>query len=130
MEEKREPLSVVVRQTKPLEKLNLDGLSKEWFRYIPPPLLKEVCASLRDMLDVGVICLSQSPWCNAVVLVRKKDGMLCFCIEFCRLNAHTKKDSYSLPWIQEALESMAGTVHFSMMDFKSGFWQVKMTLGS
>ena len=61
-----------------------------------------------------------------MVLVRKKDGMLCFCVDFCRLNMHTKKDSYLLPWIQEALESMAGTAHFSTMDFKSGFWQVKM----
>ena len=78
------------------------------------------------MLDVGVICSSQSPWCNAVVLVRKKDGMLCFCVDFCRLNAHTKKDSYPLSWIHEALESMAGTTHFSMMDFKSRFLWVKM----
>ena len=34
-----------------------------------------------------------------------------------------KKDWYPLPWIQEVLESMAGSAHFSSMDFKSGFWQ-------
>ena len=51
---------------------------KEQFRRIPPPLLEEVCISLRDMLEAGAICLSQSPWCNAVVLVRKKDGTLRF----------------------------------------------------
>ena len=62
---------------------------KEWFRCIPPPLLDEVCTSLRDMLDVGAICPSQSPWCNAVVLVWKKDGTLLFCVDFCRLNAQT-----------------------------------------
>ena len=61
-----------------------------------------------------------------MVPVRKKDGTLCFCVDFHRLNTHTKKDSYSLPWIQEALKSMAGAAHFSTMDFKSGFWQVKM----
>ena len=37
-----------------------------------------------------------------------------------------KEDSYPLPQIQEALESMAGAMHFSMMDFKSRFWHVKM----
>ena len=37
-----------------------------------------------------------------------------------------KKDSYPLPRIQEALESMAEVAHFSTMDFKSGFWQVRM----
>ena len=61
-----------------------------------------------------------------MVLVRKKDGTLRFCVDFRRLNACTKKDSYPLPQIQEALDSMAGTAHFPMMDFKSGFWQVKM----
>ena len=30
--------------------------------------------------------------------------------------------------IQEVLESMARTAHFSIMDFKSGFWQVCMAL--
>ena len=34
---------------------------KEWFWHIPPPLLEEVCASLWDMLEAGVICPSQSP---------------------------------------------------------------------
>ena len=38
----------------------------------------------------------------------------------------TKKESYPLPRIQEALESMAGAAHFPTMDFKSGFWQVRM----
>ena len=103
---------------------------KEQFRHIPPPLLGEVHAKLQDMLDAEVIHPSQSSWCNAVVLVRKKDGTLCFCVDFHRLNTHTKKDSYLLPWIQEALESMAGAVHFSTMDFKSRFWQVKMVLES
>ena len=58
---------------------------KEQFRCIPPPLL-EVCTSLRDMLEMGPICPSQVPWCKVVVLVQKKDGSLCFCVDFCRLN--------------------------------------------
>ena len=82
---------------------------KEWFWHIPPPLLEEVHASLRDMLEMGAIRLSQSPWCNAVVLVQKKDGTLRFCVNFRCLNAWMKKDSYPLLCIQEALESMVGS---------------------
>ena len=78
------------------------------------------------MLESGTIRPSQSTWCNAVVLVQKKDSGLLFCIDFCYLNAHTKKDSYPLPRIQEVLESLVGAGHFSCLDLKSGFWQIKM----
>ena len=61
---------------------------KERFRRIPPLLLEEVRGSLRDMLDAGAIHPSQSPWCNAVMLVRKKDGTLHFCMDFRQLNVH------------------------------------------
>ena len=61
-----------------------------------------------------------------MVLVQKKDGDLHFCINFCHLNTHMKKDSYPLPRIQEALESLVGAGHFSCLDLKSGFWQIKM----
>ena len=81
------------------------------------------------MLESGAICPIQSPWCNTVVLVQK-DSTLHFCVDSRHLNAHMKKDSYPLPRIQEALESMAGSAHFSLMDFKSGFWQIKMAPGS
>ena len=37
-----------------------------------------------------------------------------------------KKNSYPLPRIQEALESLVGAGHFSCLDLKSGFWQIKM----
>ena len=168
-ESRPEPMSVVVRQKKLLEKLNLDGLAhwspgnavavrelvlayhdvftlegnklgltsaieheiriensepfKEQFWHIPPPLLKEVLTSLRDMLEVGAIHPSQSLWCNAVVLVRKKDGTLHYCVNFRCLNMQMRKDSYPLPHIQEVLESMVGSAHFSSMDFRSRWHQ-------
>ena len=60
-------------------------------------MVEEVRSHLKEMLESGAIRPSQSAWCNTVVLVRKKDGGLCFCIDFQCLNAHTKKDSYLLP---------------------------------
>ena len=84
------------------------------------------CASLRDILEAGAIHPSQSLWCNAVVMVSKKDGTLHFCIEFRCLNMWMKKDSYPLPHIPEVLKSMVVSAHFSSMGFRSGFWQIKM----
>ena len=96
------------------------------FCRIPPPQLDEVRAHLKMMLDAGVIRPSNSPWCNAVVLVRKKDGSLRFCIDFRRLNYLTVKDSHPLPHICETLESLAGAAHYTTINMNSGFWQVPM----
>ena len=99
---------------------------KEHFCRIPPPQLDEVREHLKLMLDAGVIWPSNSPWCNAVVLVRKKDGSLHFCIDFRKLNSLTVKDSHPLPHICETLESLTGAAHYSTFDMNSGFWQVPM----
>ena len=81
---------------------------------------------IQEMLDGGAIRPSQSPWCNAVILVQKKDGALRFCIDFRQLNARTKKDSHPLPRGPETMESLVGTRYFSTVDLKSSFWQIKM----
>ena len=88
--------------------------------------MDEIHTHVKEMLKVDTIHPSQSPWCNEVVLVCKKYGGLCFCINDCMLNARTKKDSYPLPYIQEAIESLVGAVYFSCLDLKAGFWQIAM----
>ena len=60
-------------------------------------MVDKVRNHLREMLESSAIRPSQSAWCNAIMLVRKKDGGLQFCIDFRCLNAHMKKDSYPLP---------------------------------
>ena len=95
--------------TKHVIELMKDEPFKERFHRIAPPLVDEVHQHIQEMLDSSAIRPSQSPWCNAVVLLRKKDGSLQFCIDFCCLNAWTKKDAYPLPRMQETMESMVGT---------------------
>ena len=77
--------------TKHVIKATDDALFREQFRQIPPCLVEEVHAHLWQMLNSGMICPNQSMWCNAVVLVWKKDGGLHFCIDFCHLNTTWKR---------------------------------------
>ena len=84
-------------------------------------MVDEIHAHMKEMLEVGVIQPSQSPWCNAVVLVCNKDGGLHFCIDYCKLNVRTKKNSYPHPQIQEAIESLVGAGYFSCLVLKAGF---------
>ena len=89
-------------------------------------MVDEVHAHVKEILEAGAICPTQSPWCNTVVLVCKKDGGLQFCSDFHNPNARTKKDSYLLPQIQEAIESLVGAGCLSFLDLKVGFWQIAM----
>ena len=72
-----------------LVKHEIRVVDNEPFERIPPPMVEEVRAHVKEMLEAGTICPSQSPWCNAVMLVRKKDGGLHFCIDFHKLNVRT-----------------------------------------
>lgn len=83
-------------------------------------------AKIREMAAAGVIEPSDSPWVSPAVLVHKKDGSLRFCVDYRRLNSLTRKDSYPLPRIDEALDCVSGSKWFSSLDLRSGYWQVEM----
>ena len=109
-------------------KIRLDNYTpfKERYHRIPPNLFDEVKNHLKEMIEVGAIHKSNSPWASAVVLVREKDGSLRFCIDPCKLNAQTIIDAYSLPRIGETLDCLGGATIFTSLDLRSGYWQVEM----
>ena len=99
---------------------------KERYRRIPPHQFEEVRKHLKEMEEIGAIRRSNSPWASPIVLVKKKDGSLRFCIDLRKLNARTIKDAYSLPRIEESLDCLNGAKIFTSLDLKSGYWQVEL----
>ena len=97
------------------------------YRRVPPGLKEEAVKEEERMKQMGVVEPSESPWAAPVVLVRKKDGTLRYCIDYRKLNQVTQKDSYPLPNIQDCLDSLEGAKFFSSVDLSSGYWQVKMS---
>ena len=49
-----------------------------------------------------------------------------FYVDYRRVNAITKQDTYPLPRIDESLDALAGSRYFSTLDLVSGYWQVPM----
>ena len=88
---------------------------KEAYRRIPPQMYDQVKAHIQEMLNLGAIRPSNSSWASAIVLVRKKDGRLRFCVDLRRLNNRTIKDAYSLPKIESILDSLIGAQIFSTL---------------
>ena len=78
------------------------------------------------MAEAGVIEPSNSPWAAPAVLVTKKDSSWRFCVDYRRLNQVTRKDSYPLPRIDDALDSISGSSWFSSLDLRSGYWQIEL----
>lgn len=78
------------------------------------------------MQRLGVIKPSQSEWCSLVVIVVKKDGSLCICIDFRKLNAVSEFDVYPMPRIDNLLEKIGRARFLTTLDLCKGYWQVPL----
>ncbi|KAE9121933.1 hypothetical protein PF010_g6927 [Phytophthora fragariae] len=83
-------------------------------------------ANTKTMLDAGVIEEGNGAWGFLVVLVRKKDGEVRFCVDYRALNKFTKKDVYPLPRIDETLEALGDAQLFTTLDLRAGYWQIRV----
>ena len=87
----------------------------------------EVDKQLDDMLQRGIIKPSKSEWASPILMVKKNDGSLRFCVDYRKLNNVTKHDSFPLPNINDCLSSLSGPcVWLSTLDMASGYWQMAM----
>ncbi|UYV72451.1 hypothetical protein LAZ67_9003197 [Cordylochernes scorpioides] len=93
---------------------------------VSPSERKIIQEEVDKMMDIGVVQPSESPWASPVVLVRKRDGSVRFCVDYRGLNKVTKKDVYPLPRVDDALDCLKGAKIYSTMDLKSGYWQISV----
>ena len=93
---------------------------------IPVQLQSEVRKCLDNWLKQGIIRPSKSPYASQVVIVHKKTGEICLCVNFRKLNAISICNSFPLPHVEEALQAVQAAVWFSSFDLAQGYLQMAM----
>ncbi len=79
---------------------------------------------MQELKESGVI--RESPFSSPIVVVRKKNGDIRLCVDYRKLNSQTVKDSYALPNLEESFSALSGSRWFSVLDLKSGYYQIEM----
>jgi len=80
---------------------------KQAVRRVPFAVRHEIANQLEKMQRNGVVKPSQSSWSSPIVLVKKRDGTIRFCVDYCLLNSITKPDVFPLPRISDLLDQLA-----------------------
>lgn len=89
-------------------------------RHIPLGFQGEEKNHVDKLLRNGPVIPAQSQWAALVVLVRKKNNEIRWCIDYRKIITITSKDSYPLPNREECLDTLAGSSLFTALDLRSG----------
>ena len=91
-----------------------------------PLELKELRKQLDELLSIGFIRPSTSPWGAPVLFVKKKDNTLRLCIDYRKLNRVTIKNKYPLPRIDDLFDQLRGSRYYSKIDLRTGYHQLRI----
>ncbi|KAK7918879.1 hypothetical protein WMY93_010163 [Mugilogobius chulae] len=100
---------------------------RERSRRLAPADIDDVRRHLQQLLEAGILKESRSPYASPIVVVRKKNGSIRICIDYRTLNSRTIPDQYTIPRIDDALDCLTGSKWFSVLDLRSGYYQIAMS---
>jgi Reverse transcriptase (RNA-dependent DNA polymerase) len=100
-------------------------VAKPAFR-LSPAEMDELKKQLSLLLEKGLVRPSVSPWGAPVLFAPKKDGGLRMCLDYRALNTLTLKNKCPIPRIDEIFDRLQGAQHFTSLDLRKGYYQIRM----
>ena len=94
--------------------------------HIAPLELKELRKQLDQLLNIGFIRLSTSPWGAPVLFVKKHDETLRLCTDYRSLNRVTVNNKFLLPRIYDLFDMLRGSKYYTKIDLRIGYHQLRI----
>ncbi|MCO5610524.1 hypothetical protein L7F22_064763 [Adiantum nelumboides] len=87
---------------------------------------EEIMRQVNELVEKGTVRPSSSPFCSPVLLVHKKDGTYCMCVDYRALNKITIKNKLPVLRIEDLFDKLQGSTYFNRIDLKSGYHQIRI----
>ena len=91
---------------------------------LPYSMREELEKDRDDMIKMGVIRESASPYSSPVLVVKKKDNTNRVCVDYRKLNKLTVTDPEPMPTAADPFHKLSGDKYFSKIDLSKGYWQI------
>ncbi|KAK3703408.1 hypothetical protein QZH41_003904 [Actinostola sp. cb2023] len=97
-------------------------------RRIPEALRKPFKAELDSLCAQEILKKVDKPtdWVNSFVCVTKPNGSIRLCLDPKDLNKATKRPHHYTPTLEDILAKLNGAKYFSIVDARSGYWNIKL----
>ncbi|RWS00691.1 hypothetical protein B4U79_11010, partial [Dinothrombium tinctorium] len=82
---------------------------------------------VKELRAADIIEESAGPFNSALVIIKKKDGSHRVCVDYKKLNAITKKETFPCPYIDELMEDTADWCIYAILDLASGYYQITVS---
>ena len=91
---------------------------------VPYSLRESLKKDITDMMKMGPIRESSSPYPSNVVVFKKKDNTNRVCVDYRRLNKLNVFDPELMPTAENLFQKKNGDKYFTIIDFSKGYWQI------